>query len=262
MGPTYLLLSVHNLFGIDLEGPGDDEVTTLSHIDILKAECQKESPDLAMIARKMERTFAFRWKKINNPNLSVEDILLDFPALRERNFLAGEAERHGIFKPLWNTYLKLQTSLVELMKYAKLRSKNYKRHYSEYQEGMDSTLDEDQRTDLCARFALQLLPSLFKENEEYLLVHSQEDIKSPAPVLTFQGGDYQLHINGSSVFSRKNSKFTNAFESMFQSYFVFSLEYPKPIEKTLLFLESYIFQHNCKLPSCVCTWAEKIGMGA
>ncbi|XP_066978962.1 uncharacterized protein [Macrobrachium rosenbergii] len=88
---------------IDLEGPGDDEVTTLIHIDILKAKYKKGSPDLAMIARKMERTFAFRWKKINDPNLSVEDILLDFPVVRERNFLAGEAERHGIFKPLWST---------------------------------------------------------------------------------------------------------------------------------------------------------------
>jgi len=63
-------------------------VTTLSHIDALKAEFRKGSPDLAMIARKMERTFAFRWKKINDPNLSVEDILSDFPSLRERNFVS------------------------------------------------------------------------------------------------------------------------------------------------------------------------------
>lgn len=57
-------------------------------MDALKAELRKGSPDLAVIARKMDRTFTFRWKKINDPNTSVEEILLDFPALRERNFVS------------------------------------------------------------------------------------------------------------------------------------------------------------------------------
>ncbi|XP_064084245.1 uncharacterized protein LOC135199987 isoform X2 [Macrobrachium nipponense] len=116
---------------IDLDGPGDDEVTTLSHIDILMADI-RGSPDLAMIARKMERTCAFRWKKINDPNLSVEDILLDFPALRKRNFISA----HGLLC-------------------------SFCRH--------------------------------FKENEEYLLVHSHEDI------------NLQLQ---SSPFKEENTSFT------------------------------------------------------
>lgn len=35
--------------------------------------------------------------------------------------------------------------MVELIKYAKLRCKDYRGHNSEYEEDMDSTLDEDQR---------------------------------------------------------------------------------------------------------------------
>lgn len=59
--------------------------------------------------------------------------------------LAGEAERHGIFKPRSSTYQKFQSSLVDLMKYAKVRCKGYKGHSSMYQEDLDSTLDEDHR---------------------------------------------------------------------------------------------------------------------
>ncbi|KAK7086930.1 hypothetical protein SK128_006932, partial [Halocaridina rubra] len=78
---------------IDVEGPGDDVVTAISHINVLKAEPRKGSPNFAMIARKMMKTVAFRWKNPSDPNLAVEDILSDFTALRERNFLAVEAEQ-------------------------------------------------------------------------------------------------------------------------------------------------------------------------
>ena len=87
-----------------------------------------------------------------------------------------------------------------------------------------------------------------------------QNIKSPAPVLNCEGGEYQLHINGVTILITKALTFANALEAFFQSYWVFSLEYPKQIEKTLLFLEAYIFQHKCKLPASVCTWAKKIGM--
>lgn len=89
---------------------------------------------------------------------------------------------------------------------------------------------------------------------------SFQSIKSPAPVLTCEGSEYQLYINGVAILATKTSKFTNALEALFQAYWVFSLEYPKQIEKTLLFLESYIFRHKSKLPACVSTWATKIGM--
>lgn len=55
----------------------------------MKAELKKGSPDFAVIARKMDRTFTYRWKKINDPKMSVEDILVDFPVLQERNFVSG-----------------------------------------------------------------------------------------------------------------------------------------------------------------------------
>lgn len=73
---------------IDVEGPMDDYETTLGHINTMKAEIMKGTPDLAMMAGIMAKTFAFRWRKINDPKLSVDDILSDFPALRERNFVS------------------------------------------------------------------------------------------------------------------------------------------------------------------------------
>ncbi|MPC86443.1 hypothetical protein E2C01_081271 [Portunus trituberculatus] len=64
--------------------------------------------------------------------------------------------------------------MVEIIKSAKLRCKEYRAHKSMYEEDMDSILDEDKRIDCSLRFVVQLLPSLFKENEQYLLVQSYE----------------------------------------------------------------------------------------
>lgn len=83
--PSELFLCISQT---DVEEPSDDEATTRSHIDILKAEYKKAKPDLSVIERKMKRTFAARWKMVNNPDLSLEDIISDFPALRERNFVS------------------------------------------------------------------------------------------------------------------------------------------------------------------------------
>lgn len=245
---------------VDLGPPEEDEATTLRHIDALNAELRKGSPDLSLIARKLERTFSYRWKRINAPHLSVADIISEFPALSRRNFLAGEAERHGIFKPLESSYVELHSSLLTLMKYTKSRCKGYKEYFSKYQEDVDSCLNDDKKIGCGLQLAVQLLPSLFREDEAYLIADSKESIKSPAPVLTCEGSEYQLYINGVAILATKTSKFTNALEALFQAYWVFSLEYPKQIEKTLLFLESYIFRHKSKLPACVSTWATKIGM--
>ena len=71
-----------------MEGHEDDEVTTRAHIDALNAELRKGSPDLAVIAVKMDRTSVYRWKRINDQRLSVADIISEFPALRRRNFVS------------------------------------------------------------------------------------------------------------------------------------------------------------------------------
>ncbi|XP_045107040.1 uncharacterized protein LOC123501976 [Portunus trituberculatus] len=102
---------------------------------------------------------------------------------REAEEELAEAERHGNSKPCRSTYLKLQSSMVEIIKSAKLRCKEYRAHKSMYEEDMDSILDEDKIIDCSLRFVVQLLPSLFKENEQYLLVQSYE-ISSSSPHLS------------------------------------------------------------------------------
>lgn len=94
----------------------------------------------------------------------------------------------------------------------------------------------------------------------YMAVSFFQNIISQAPVLTCDEGEYQLYINGMPLLLTKASKFTNALEALFQSYWVFALDYPREIKKTLLFLESHIFQHDCKLPASVWKWIRKLGI--
>ena len=89
---------------------------------------------------------------------------------------------------------------------------------------------------------------------------SFQDMKSPAPVIAKQGQKYMVHIHSCPVLSSATNKFSNAVEALMQSFFVYSLEYPKEAEKTMYFLEYYLFNKKSKMPAAVHTWAKKIGM--
>ena len=85
-----------------------------------------------------------------------------------------------------------------------------------------------------------------------------QNIKFPSPVIVIEGGQYQIYINGAHLLTKKMKTISNAIESLFQSYFVFALEYPKTLTKSLLFLERYVFQHQVKIPATVASWAKRL----
>ena len=60
------------------------------------------------------------------------------------------------------------------------------------------------------------------------------------------------------MFLTKTTKFKSEIESLFQSYWIFALEYPKQIQKILLFLEKHLFKMQCKVPATIGTWAKKL----
>ncbi|XP_045115037.1 uncharacterized protein LOC123506771 [Portunus trituberculatus] len=121
--------------------PKEDPQAVLSHLEVLRKECRKENPDILLINRKLERTFNHRRTRVHAENVTVVDILTEFPVLRQRNFFTAEACLCGILQP-HETWDKLHSSLPELCKHTQRRSKKYRLYNSRYIEYLDSTLLE------------------------------------------------------------------------------------------------------------------------
>ena len=70
-----------------MDVPAEAESTAAVEADVLelKRECHKSSPDLSLLCQMLDRTFAYRRSRIYNPELSVADVLSEYPALRLRS---------------------------------------------------------------------------------------------------------------------------------------------------------------------------------
>ena len=68
--------------------PEEDPQAVQAHLGVLRKECRKENPDIQLISRKLERTFNHRRIRIHEKDVTVVDILTEFPALRQRNFVS------------------------------------------------------------------------------------------------------------------------------------------------------------------------------
>ena len=66
-----------------------DEVVMKVHLAELERESRKSCPDLNFLTQKLERTFAYRRSRVYNPELTVADVLYEFPALRWINCVSG-----------------------------------------------------------------------------------------------------------------------------------------------------------------------------
>lgn len=167
----------------DVQTSSEDATDTRHHLAILKSEMSKLSPDLEIITKKMNITASYRNEKLYDPAITLSDILSEFPALRVGRILENEAQRAGIVKS-GESFLKLSSSLPELIKFGKGRCKQFMKYHKKYVEDLDSATTQEQQAECSLLLALQLLPSLFREDEKLMLVESVEDIKDPTPVLT------------------------------------------------------------------------------
>ncbi|XP_063848490.1 uncharacterized protein LOC135093291 isoform X2 [Scylla paramamosain] len=133
---------------------------------------RKNSPDFQLCQRKVERTPSYRPQRRYNLEVSVSEILEEFPTLWCRNFLSIEtkSENDGIPDETWD---KLHTSLIHLIKFTKQPCKNFQ-FYSRYMKNLDSTLNEEGKKEHRLLFAVQMIPSLFREDEEMVIVDSIE----------------------------------------------------------------------------------------
>ncbi|KAK8373499.1 hypothetical protein O3P69_011822 [Scylla paramamosain] len=65
----------------DMSHDNDEDVIHL-HLNVVQQEMRTATPDFQLCQRKMERTLSYRQRRRYNPELSVANVLEDFPTLR------------------------------------------------------------------------------------------------------------------------------------------------------------------------------------
>lgn len=122
----------------------DGQAVLKVHFAGLEKESKKSSPDFDLIARKLERTFAYRLTRVYNPLLDVAYVLSEFPALRRRNCFTREAMLCGISQPT-ERWEQLHRAIPELSKHCKRICNQFQLFERKYMECLNSTFAEEDR---------------------------------------------------------------------------------------------------------------------
>ena len=70
-----------------------------------------------------------------------------------------------------------------------------------------------------------------------------------------------MHVEDEKLVTQDVTKFRQAVECWFASFWVFSLQYPMKLSKTLHLIEYALVQCTATAPSSLCSWAERLGLG-
>ncbi|XP_041959619.1 uncharacterized protein LOC121718612 isoform X2 [Alosa sapidissima] len=122
---------------------------------------------------------------------------------------------------------------------------------------LQSCEDEQERKAQMVNAAIVLLPSFFKENPAFLFVNDQEPI-SPTPTIVMTGSnplsstEVAVKMDGCNMILDDGSiDVSLALAVSFSLFHVYQVHYPKPLRKTLAFLEAFVFQMKSAVPLTV-----------
>ncbi|XP_066970182.1 uncharacterized protein [Macrobrachium rosenbergii] len=165
----------------------EDAVTIRKHTDWLKREAGRQQLDKDGINHRLKKIKTQRreFLKVN----SITDGLQEYPILRHRPWLVGEPFlQYGINSiGVLDQILAVLEKLENKIRY---KCKLFDEYRQEKDNELQTTIDEAEKKDIMLLYAYRLLPSVFGEKEEYIVVASEKDIQSPAPVIvgTMQKG--------------------------------------------------------------------------
>nr|XP_061841327.1 uncharacterized protein LOC133622516 isoform X2 [Nerophis lumbriciformis] len=117
------------------------------------------------------------------------------------------------------------------------------------QRAINACLDDAVRRGLIRDAAILLLPSIFREDSSLLYTLLEEpSVPTPAIMLhnTHEGNPLQaqritLYLDGIQVLTEDSSMdISYAMSALMSLYFVFAVQYPKELRKTLIFIERHI----------------------
>ncbi|XP_065654396.1 uncharacterized protein LOC136080976 [Hydra vulgaris] len=207
-------------------------------------ECQKLRPDKEFLAHQI--VLSIEALKYTCQNERTLDALNKFPALYYEKVLFAAA-RAITNKDIDNNYLLLLGRMKEGIKKLIYLKKPL---LARWKTLCNEVLDEISDATMKNLHAL-ILPSIFCD-EETLLFFMTLDPIYPTPALKIEGDAINptrisLVVDGVTI-SNSVPDITCNLGLVICSYFIFDIAYPKKLQKTLSFLEHYVFERNSKFP--------------
>nr|XP_047139085.1 uncharacterized protein LOC105849460 [Hydra vulgaris] len=222
-----------------------DDGITQDIIKSIKNECQKLRPDIEFLAHQI--ILSIEALKYTCRNERTLDVLNKFPALYYEKVLFAAA-RVITNTDIDNNCLLLLGRMKEGMK----KLIDLKKPLSaRWQTLCNGVLDEISDATIKNLHCL-ILPSIFCDEEALLFTMTLDPIY-PTLALKIEGDAINptrisLVVDGLTL-SNSVPDVTCGLGLVICSYYIFDIAYPKKLQKTLSFLEHYVFERRSKLPA-------------
>ncbi|KAL2089234.1 hypothetical protein ACEWY4_016133 [Coilia grayii] len=189
-----------------------------------------------------------KFKKERKPLINLEEV----SKMKEKYSLLGEMKRiHqiDIDKAILTKMGELAPKLIEKAPKGALKDICL--------QTLQLCEDEQEKKAQMVNAAIVLLPSVFKENASFLFVNDQEPI-SPTPTIVVTGSnplsstEVAVKMDGCNMILDDGSiDISLALAVFFCLFHVYDVQYPKPLRKTMAFLEAFVFEMKSAVPLTV-----------
>ncbi|XP_061825799.1 uncharacterized protein [Nerophis lumbriciformis] len=208
----------------------------------MSTEMLKVHPDLNSLKERMRRTYAYR--KTFMATAKAEEIIEKFPALKLPKILLWEMKEQFLVEADRRMVTELDRMATKTVQRASMCDLK-----DCCQRAINACLDDSVRRGLIRDAAILLLPSIFREDSSFLYTLLEEpSVPTPAIMLhnTHEGNPLQaqritLYLDGIQVLTEDSSMdISYAMSALMSLYFVFAVQYPKELRKTLIFIERFV----------------------
>ncbi|XP_023652385.1 sterile alpha motif domain-containing protein 3-like [Paramormyrops kingsleyae] len=225
---------------------GEDSTSIEAHVRVLKEQYKKMQPDMVIVKDRMTRTFTWRRREIVE-GISVEDLITTYPFLTTSSGLYDEVDSiHPAPVPV---YRRIRENLSAVLPKLLSLVKDSSPLKIIYLDARNDALAEEHAA-IDTRGGIALLPSIFKEKIENLMILGQGEPNTPYPTIQVKVQDWKTAIarKAESVIVVDGVKVCScigieeAFIAAFCMYFVLNMEYPSHLKNTMAFFQRSIAQ--------------------
>lgn len=234
-----IIWGLANYLPVRPEGEDDDSI--LRHEAALKTEMVKRHPDHGRLDRLMALTFSDRRNFIINENPLVCEIKEKYPALFESENAVLKEFRRIAGKEMEELICEGSKKYHQkLMGLAKTQENELLQILLEHHS---SITDDEEIKDLYCCVSLLMVPLMLKERVKDI-VRNEEQSMMEVFLLQTEDKDksisFSLVVESKKLFSCEN--LLTALASYLSSFYVFNLEYPKGLRKSMQFIQRVFLQ--------------------
>ncbi|XP_067300112.1 sterile alpha motif domain-containing protein 3-like [Pseudorasbora parva] len=231
----------------------EDEFSIRQHISKMNTQCEKKKPNISMLQDKMKRTE--RDRDVYIKEKSTQEVLIKYPALRLPAIIFSE------MKTKYNTDVDRRiltgfgTTAEKIVTEAQRRGVA-KDLLAMYNTALQSHAEEAHKG-LMVIAGILVLPYLLHDDPAglYVINKPQQNL-TPTMVITgnpFGESSIAVFLDGEELFADEPDDITMGVGLTISAYFLFNIQYNKPIKNTLTFLQHLlgIQKESIKLPIIV-----------